>query len=242
MGPNDLVRKLHRLASYLETELPRQDDVVAELRRIVAAMHVPGGWLRVFDFDDTLAVTEGRVHMTHPETKDTVRMKTPNWRAEPEYKDLTESGYEQDFRDFLTYLKDPKALKKYPPILQELVKSGKGKTIILTARTDTTAVRKWLQEMHLSDVECIGVGGSTPKETADRKADVIRDMMMNDGYRNVQFWDDSGANIEAVNELKKEWDSIHSKTYGPANIQSIRVPKPKSDDIDPSKAYVGEYS
>lgn len=193
-----------------------------------AAKHIPGKWLRVFDFDDTLASTAGAPWVVTESGEE--RRLSP--RAEKTYK--LQPGEKYDWREFLTYLKDPVVpVQKNIDILKRIIDSGQGDVIVLTARGDGAAVKKYLRDEHNIDIEVFPIGSG---DIAQEKKWVIETLIRENGYTNVQFWDDSASNVRAMNQLKDENPELNIQVYKVPITASRRL---EMSDYDNRKANTG---
>lgn len=158
--------------------------------------------LRVFDFDDTLVKTKSSIYVTSADGKKF--SLTPAQFAIYEPK----SGDKFDFSDF-DKLISPKGIKRYNDILRKMVSaSGGRKIVVLTARASIKPVAQYLKSVGItSGVQMVGLASGDPiaKQRYIEK-------MINAGYDDVFFVDDSRKNIEAVNQLKRKYPDIKIDT------------------------------
>lgn len=155
--------------------------------------------LRVFDFDDTLVKTKSKIYVTNSKTGQSFSL-TPAEFAVYEPKD----GDKFDYSDF-SKLISPQGIKKYNKILQTLIKaSGDRKVVVLTARASIKPVAQYLKKVGItSGVNMVGLADANPI----KKANYI-ERMINAGYDDIYFVDDSRKNIEAVNQLKRKYPDV----------------------------------
>jgi len=197
-----------------------------------SAKHVEGKFLRVFDFDHTLAKTSGLPWAVNKDTGEEYRLFRGNpllpekfvWTYNEKKKfwlvkdeDLPE-GFEIDWREFNDVVPNAEVVSKYFNIFKKILEESPNDTIILTARKNPNAISKYLEEKGvIFPTENIYAISSSK---GDDKAWVVNTLMEDYGYRNVQFWDDGKEHVEAVEKLKDIWGDS-------ANIQSILVPRGK---------------
>ena len=164
--------------------------------------------LRVFDFDDTLAKSDSKIHIT-TDTGEKIIM-TP-----AEYATHTQNAnYEYDFSEF-SQVVNPREIKQITNIVRNALNAGtEGREIaILTARAPAAepAIRKYLEDIGLdtSKITFELLGDSSPQAKSGWIADRIEA-----GATDVLFFDDSGNNVDAVNQLKDLYPDvkIHART------------------------------
>ena len=158
--------------------------------------------LRVFDFDDTIAKSDSNIHIT-TDTGEEITM-TPGEYATHK----TNPNYEYDFSEFDEVI-NPREIKQITNIIRNALNAGtEGREIaILTARAPEAeeAIRDYLESIGL-DTSMITfelLGDSDPHAKSSWIHDRIRS-----GATDVLFFDDSGKNIEAVEELKDVFPDI----------------------------------
>lgn len=163
--------------------------------------------LRVFDLDDTLVKTTGKVKLTLPTGQ--FRYLDPAEYATYEPKEgeyYGEDAYEQ-FRSLI----DPRMIKYTTTIFKSVYNAGLGeqrKLAILTARGSAVrqSLEDWLNKavkINPRDIEIITLGNSDPL----KKREWIEQQIM-DGYNDVEFFDDSEKNVRAVMSLKDDYPQI----------------------------------
>ena len=176
--------------------------------------------LRVFDFDDTLAVTDADVMVTRADGTE-FRLSPAEYAVyEPiaEYNPTTreyinEKGEVFDFSEF-DRLINPRQVEQVARIMQKVVdaemRDGAGRKIaILTARADAAAndIMGFIEDVLGIDgsmFEMITLGTSDPYA----KKEWIENEIINLGAKDVLFFDDSPKNIAAVDELKREYPEV----------------------------------
>lgn len=159
--------------------------------------------LRVFDFDDTLIKSNSKVIVHNSgETK----YLTPAEFAIYEPK----VGDKFDYSEFQKVV-EPKQIRYTFNILKNLIKTSDKpdrKLSILTARGSSanSNIRKYLddQGINTKNIEIITLGDANPQEKANWIAKQIEN-----GYVNVEFWDDSYKNLQAVGDLKNKYPNAN---------------------------------
>jgi hypothetical protein len=173
--------------------------------------------LRVFDFDDTLAVTDADVLATRADGTEFKLSPSEYAVYEPiaEYNPATgeyinADGEVFDFSEF-DKLINPRQIEQVARIMQKVVdaekRDGAGRKIaILTARapaagTDIMDFLENVLKIDSSMFDLVTLGSSDPQQ----KKAWIEDQIINLGMLDILFFDDSPKNIAAVDELKQEY-------------------------------------
>ena len=176
--------------------------------------------LRVFDFDDTIAKSDSNIYIT-TDTGEEVSM-TPGEYATHKIN----PDYEYDFSEFDEVI-NPREIKQITNIIRNALNAGtEGREIaILTARAPEAeaSIRDYLESIGLdtSKITFELLGDSDPHAKSSWIHDRIRT-----GATDVLFFDDSGKNVEAVEELRDVFPDI--------KIRARRVKY--AEDIDESVA------
>jgi hypothetical protein len=178
--------------------------------------------LRVFDMDDTLLTTSSMVVVRDKSGKE-IKKITP-----AEYAVYEKQPNEvMDYSEFKT-LKDPTPIDTAMRSFKRIYNSGLGehrKLAILTARASDAKqeIKLFLQKMGLdpSKIEVVTVGDSNPT----KKKEWI-EQQIKSGYNDIAFFDDSGKNRQAANELQHEYPEINLFVgEQPAKSKRIRISK-----------------
>tara|TARA_Y100000592_G_scaffold100890_1_gene183536 strand:+ start:5148 stop:5927 length:780 start_codon:yes stop_codon:yes gene_type:complete len=163
--------------------------------------------LRVFDFDDTLAVTDGKVIVNHIDG--TSEPLDPAEYAVYE----KQPGDQFDYSDFDRVI-NPVEIEEISRIMKRVIdaeeRDGTGRKVaILTAR-DAPAREEIMNfienmlEIPPHKYELVTLGDSDP----NKKKMWIKDQIELFDIRDVLFFDDSPKNIDAVDELKQEYPDV----------------------------------
>ena len=158
--------------------------------------------LRVFDFDDTIAKSDSNIHIT-TDTGENITM-TPGEYATHKIN----PDYEYDFSEFDEVI-NPREIKQITNIIRNALNAGtEGQEIaILTARAPEAeaSIRDYLEGIGLdtSKITFELLGDSDPHAKSSWIHDRIRT-----GATDVLFFDDSGKNVEAVEELRDVFPDI----------------------------------
>lgn len=155
--------------------------------------------LRVFDFDDTLVVTDAKVWVT-PELGDRFAL-TPGEFAVYDKK----PGDVMDYTEFRQLI-NPRTIEWMAQILRNVYdKYGPDGLIILSARSTPEPIVQFLQDAGMPGVEVKALDNADPKVKAGWIDTWIREKNLD--Y--IEFFDDSHKNIAAVKALKDEHPDVH---------------------------------
>jgi hypothetical protein len=151
----------------------------------------------VFDFDDTLAFTNARVHVLSPCRSQVMASLTPQ-----EFNSVKlRKGESFDFSDFdrASFILDGKP-SKLIDLAKDVFSEGHS-VFILTARTDcvASAIAEWLIGFGIVAKEVHCVGSSNGGDIAKAKRKVLLSIIEN--FDRVWFFDDDARNIELASDL-----------------------------------------
>jgi len=158
--------------------------------------------LRVFDFDDTLAVSDSKVIVIYPDN--TSEELAPEEFADHEYKPYEN---EYDFSQFDEVI-NPVQIKSVVKRLRGAVEAeGEREIVILTARSQKAApaIRGWLKSIGIDTAKIRIVGLEDPNP--QKKANWIEDRIKS-GADDVLFLDDSQKNVDIVALLRDKYPQI----------------------------------
>ena len=182
--------------------------------------------LRIFDFDDTLAVTKEAVHVRDKRTDEIVKSMTSQAELD-EYSQLADEVTQDFYLDFdeFTAVSDPEEIEDITNILKNVVKAEERDPqriiMILTARQQDAAddIEDFLTKIGIdtSNIDIIGVGDKSLKPgeqlsdlekkarqvpAEERKVEKIRDILASNPHvKEVLFFDDSTLNLAAVQKF-----------------------------------------
>jgi len=145
--------------------------------------------LHIFDFDDTLVKSDAKVKIKTG--------STTNFLSSEEYASYKEKpGDILDFSDFDAYPKNPEIIE---PVFAELKAAialdGPDSVVILTARSNPSPVRLFLEANNIAPIHIEAVGSSDPM----RKADYILSRVMSSPEINeVRVFEDNVRNIRTI--------------------------------------------
>ena len=165
--------------------------------------------LRVFDFDDTLAITDANVKLTLADGSEV--------EQSPAEFAVYELGPGESYgpNAFVQFkdVSDPREIKQVTNILRNVVAAGNEdrEVAILTARPHEagTGIAKFLEDIGIpaDAVEIVTLASSLPED----KRRWIQDRI-DRGATDVEFFDDSPKNIKAVESLKDQYPGIRVRT------------------------------
>lgn len=155
--------------------------------------------LRVFDFDDTLVVTDAKVWVT-PENGERFAL-TPGEFAVYEKKPTDVMDY-TEFQQLI----NPRAIAWTGQILRNVYdKYGPEGLVILSARSTPEPIMQFLHDAGMDGVEVKALNNADPKVKAHWIDTWIREKNLD--Y--IEFFDDSHKNIAAVKQLKHDHPDVH---------------------------------
>jgi hypothetical protein len=158
--------------------------------------------LRVFDFDDTLALTDSAVRVFRG--NDFVRNLSSH-----EFKTYELKAGERYNLDAFDKIINPRVIKPTMGVLRKVL--GKpSPAMILTGRGRAEPVREWLASIGVKVQEIVALG-KTVKNTSDlaaAKRKWIADAIKRDGWEFVEVFEDSKQNLAAMESLKSEFPDV----------------------------------
>jgi len=163
--------------------------------------------LRVFDFDDTLVMTDSVAYLTQADGAE--RELTPAEFATYELKDG--ESYEEDaFREF-GEVENPREVRQMMNVLRNVVNKELSepegrKIVILTARAHHARlpIVKYLESVGLdtSKIEVHTLQDADPES----KSGWVESQILQHGFDDIEFFDDSLENVRAVQSLKDKYN------------------------------------
>ncbi len=115
-----------------------------------------------------------------------------------------ETLYVFDFDDTIKSSENDKELPS-AKILKKLLKNGSN-AIILTANPNTTKIKKYLKDhdMDVKVVSSFGVEKQKDVETHTAKKQILKQILKDQDYKVLYFYDDQEDNLKSAVELGKE--------------------------------------
>lgn len=154
--------------------------------------------LRIFDFDDTLVVTDARIWITP--TKGERFALTPGEFAVYDKK----PGDVMDYTEFQQLI-NPRSITWTGRILRNVYdKYGSKGLVVLSARSTPEPIKQFLKDSGMPGIEVKALNNADPQAKADWIDARIRERNLN--Y--VEFFDDSYKNIAAVEQLRLDHPDV----------------------------------
>lgn len=186
--------------------------------------------LWVFDFDDTLAVSKGKIIVKNAKGEVTNSLRTDEFKTHK-----LKAGESYDFTDFASS-SEATPIRYWMSVLQRVQKARES-YMILTARSLASPARKWLETQGIRSPHIIAVGGydlyrigDSRKAVATEKKRAVKQAIDRLGYTQVVVVDDSHQNIEDI-------QSIYGKNNPNSPIRTV-LAKGKPQRPSPSKKMV----
>ena len=172
-----------------------------------------GEALYIFDFDDTLAHSGANVIVIHKDgTEETL--------SSADFATYVEQpGDDFDFSEFDVYPPAGKMINSTFDELQAAIGSaGAQNVVVLTARAKTKPVIEFLKDQGLNaPIQVVGTASSNPAS----KARYIDSRLKGGNYTEVHVYEDSNANIKAIEQLlKKDYPEVE---FFSTHVQSESV-------------------
>jgi hypothetical protein len=166
--------------------------------------------LTIFDFDDTLILSNANIRITHRDGSEEVL-------SSHEYAKYKERpGDKFDYSEFDEYPQDATLINDSFQQLKAAMAS-EGDVLILTARQNPAPVEEFLKDNGAAGVEVVGVGSSNPMDKARHVLNLIKD----ENYDMVHVYEDNFKNIRAIKKVvDKEGIRFQSTKVAAGNIVS----------------------
>ncbi len=161
--------------------------------------------LRVFDFDDTIASTNSKIHLTSADGKK--KSLTPAEYAL--YYHRRKEGDKFDYSDFKKVV-NPKEIPQITKVMKNMIKAaGERYVMVLTARGGSyKPIKNFMKTLGLK-VKVITLGSGDPWD----KRDWIGRQIEKNKFDDVEFFDDSRKNIKAIEMLRDKYPNVKLRTH-----------------------------
>ena len=155
--------------------------------------------LRVFDFDDTIASTNAKIHTTFENGKK--KSLTPAEYAN--YFPKRKKGDKFVYSDFKKVI-EPQTIPQVVKVMKNMLKAaGERYVMVLTARSTYKPIKEFLKTIGLN-VKVIALASGDPWD----KRDWIGRQIEKNKFDDIIFFDDSRKNIKAVDMLKDKHPKV----------------------------------
>ncbi len=177
--------------------------------------------LSIFDFDETIAFTEGYINVIDKETGEEFQT-----RSQEEYDAVKDDDrYEFDFSP-LDNVHNATENPNVTSIMRDRLSDPDTQVMVLTARAPVSiddihrVLRTFEKPIPTDDIIMIGVEGAN-------KGNYLVNTVLSkyDNIREIEFYDDSQINIDDMNQVKKELESADRKIK--FNIYLVKHGKPE---------------
>jgi len=163
--------------------------------------------LAVFDLDDTLIISSAKIQVLDVKTGKTIKSLTP-----AEFNFFTPNSKHtlsfSEFEDF-DILKQASFITHVLEELQKFYNSGVHVAIV-TARSNSKMIRDFFLHNGIDIHPDLVIAVNDPKQNlkgniAERKKEALH-RLVEDGYRDLIFFDDNDDNLRLAKEIEKEKD------------------------------------
>jgi hypothetical protein len=155
--------------------------------------------LYIFDFDDTLCVSDARIKVTDLDTGEVQWLDSRQWR---EHR-MDETQYSYDMSQFQSLAPEFHENDEILDIAKDAYKRlGPEGVMVMTARGSPNGPKEFLDMHNMPGCEVMALG-----EKADippGKARYIAQLIKQRGLRQVEFYDDNNFHINGAKLLAKE--------------------------------------
>jgi len=160
--------------------------------------------LSIFDFDETIAFTEGHINAINKKTGEEFQLK-----SQEEYDAIKDDDkYEYDFSP-LDNVHNATENPNITSIMRDRLTDSDTQVMVLTARAPISVddihrtLRTFDRPIETSDIIMIGVEGQN-------KGNYLANVVLSkyDNIQEIEFYDDSEGNINDMIQVKKELDSV----------------------------------
>lgn len=159
--------------------------------------------LRIFDFDDTLALTDSAIRVLRGDVVVRARLSSIEFKT---YK--LQAGERFDMSAFDKVI-NPKVIKPTMKVLRRIL-SKPSPAVILTGRGAADPVREWLHSVGIRPNGIVALGRSVANaaQLAQAKAKWIETQIETEGWTVIEVFEDSKENLTAMERLKAKFPNV----------------------------------
>jgi hypothetical protein len=177
--------------------------------------------LSIFDFDETIAFTEGYINVVDKETGEEFQT-----RSQEEYDAVKDDDrYEFDFSP-LDNVHNATENPNITSIMRDRLADPETQVMVLTARAPVSiddihrVLRTFEKPIQTDNIIMIGVEG-------ENKGDYLVNTVLSkyDNIKEIEFYDDSQINIDDMNQVRKELETVEREIE--FNIYIVKHGKPE---------------
>jgi len=177
--------------------------------------------LSIFDFDETIAFTEGYLNVIDKETGEEFQT-----RSQEEYDAVKDDDrYEFDFSP-LDNVHNATENPNITSIMRDRLADPETQVMVLTARAPVSiddihrVLRTFEKPIQTDNIIMIGVEG-------ENKGDYLVNTVLSkyDNIKEIEFYDDSQINIDDMNQVRKELETVEREIE--FNIYIVKHGKPE---------------
>tara|TARA_R110000782_G_scaffold165692_2_gene257654 strand:- start:2267 stop:2878 length:612 start_codon:yes stop_codon:yes gene_type:complete len=177
--------------------------------------------LSIFDFDETIAFTEGYINVVNKKTGETFQTK-----SQEQYDVVKDNdGYEFDFSP-LDNVHNATENLNITSIMRDRLADPETQVMVLTARAPVSiddihrVLRTFEKPIQTDNIIMIGVEG-------ENKGDYLVNTVLSkyDNIKEIEFYDDSQINIDDMNQVRKELEAVEREIE--FNIYIVKHGKPE---------------
>ena len=177
--------------------------------------------LSIFDFDETIAFTEGYINVVDKETGEEFQT-----RSQEEYDAVKDDDrYEFDFSP-LDNVHNATENPNITSIMRDRLADPETQVMVLTARAPVSiddihrVLRTFEKPIQTDNIIMIGVEG-------ENKGNYLVNTVLSkyDNIKEIEFYDDSQINIDDMNQVRKELETVEREIE--FNIYIVKHGKPE---------------
>jgi hypothetical protein len=159
--------------------------------------------LRIFDFDDTLALTDSAIRVMRGEVVVRARLSSMEFKT---YK--LKAGERFDTSAFDKVI-NPRVVKPTMKVLRKIL-SKPSPAVILTGRGAAEPVREWLHSVGIrpNGIVALGRSVSNASQLAQAKTKWIETQIQTEGWTVIEVFEDSKENLTAMERLKSKFPNV----------------------------------